>query len=1118
MAEDLEQSEQTPAGDAAAEERDPQAALAQDLRAMAMILARTGRAWRWPMLLEGALWYLVTLGAVLLSAMLLAVLIPQALPAVTGWMLIIGAAAASVGAGVAWFNFRAGTKDIFQVARRLQREAPQFRNDIIAALEFGEKLLSAPPDRALGFSREMARAHVRRTTQKMLQKCEHSHLAHLLNRRDLTPPAMSLAGCVALLLIPLFFNSELTLEVLGSPFAGIETEKGPEISQRPIVGALNIYYSPPGYTGLRRSVDRQSSGYIEALVGTEIQIEATPLLKDAERIELILQTEGEEAEIADDTGSEEREEPAKQEGEPDSSSRERIFGMEEGTSPVDPFTNPFGGASTKTVRTSFVGLASGSYRFRAVLKDGTVVEEGAERTINLIEDERPELTTPGYSGDVEVSPDDVLDIDFEVSDDFGVESVWQVWHFAGDAENAKRTRVELPQLANTPRETSGEVEFDLQPLSLQSKDQVVFYFEATDNNSMTGPGVGRSEPIVFRVASPEDKHHQNLAAQQAILDAMVDLLADYLESPMGPRQVTRGDKWAQSPERGGDEGEFFERFKTLNALLAPQEQLASAMEEVARELKKDPLTVERNLTLFEALHTQIVELNEQGAETFSSAKRAARPPALPFSAARKVAQYASGAEDSLERGIFRLSELLASAKMAAVQASVQEINELKERLKELLEQYKETRDPELKKAILRDIQRLRQRMNELLSRMRDQLQELPKEHVNLDAIKQQQMESDTFKMADSLSQIEELLADDDIDGALKALEDLETSLDSLGEDMDEEFERAQPEGLSELDKEVSGLMDDLNDIQQAEKQLEEETNSLNKEMSEKRRDYIDRMLESFTQEMLKKVKTQQDALEKMDRQAEEIPHKQRINAHQEALDGLEKMLKDKDIATSLERAREALRAAQDTRYSLELSRRYSDLADQKRQLDQLKSQNEQVTRRGEQIVRDIEEMMEQAERQLGDMDRGQMEQLAQRQQEIAEQTGRLEQKIEEASEQFPELKDQLEPSVQQAQGTMNEAAESLREQQVQQGLDQERQALDQLGKLQQDMKQIVKKQRQGERDGARRSSPRDKVTIPGEDEERSGKQLRQRVMDAMKEEKLERYQPEIERYYKSIME
>ncbi|QDG50864.1 DUF4175 family protein [Persicimonas caeni] len=1051
------------------------ASLEKDLGALRAILHRTGRAWRRPIVFEGALWYLVTLGAVVLSALLLGALVPQFIPGVTKWVLVVGGVAATLGAIVAWLGLQAGKGDVEGVATLLQRHHPAFRNDLVAALEFAEKLLDG--DDNFEFSTTMARAHVRRTVSKVLSKAEHGHLAHLLPRRELVAPAMSLAGCLTLLIVPLLVDADWTLKVLNSPFAKTAAEKAEDPDIRPIVGDLYIYYSTPPYTGLGRKMDAFSTGHIETMVGTEVAIEAYPLIPNTKQIELVLETgEGTNKIVMEK--------------------------LEKG---------PHG-----KLRGSFVALEPGTYHFRATLDDGTVVEDGAERKIELLPDNAPKVTVTSHEGELEVSPDDVLEIEFEVSDDFGLESVARVWHFAGGQENASKKKLDLPELANSPKETSGKIRFDLTPLSLQPKDVVVFYIEAVDNNTLTGPGTGQSQPIRLRVSSPEDKHLQNIADQQKILEELLGLLATYLESPMGEREVRSDDTWHQVVPVSTASGELTKRVGRLAKLQTEQKRILDQMGELVDKLEEDPLMLERDFTLFSALHKQLVELHDDGQSTMTMASTAMQNGGLSTGRAQRVADYASRAEDTLEKGILRFEELLASQKMEAIKATAEDIKELKDRLKELLKKYKETKDPELKKAILREIQRMRQRMSELMQRMQMQLQKLPQEHMNLDAIKQQQLESDSRKMADSLQQIEKMLENDDIDGALKALENMEMNLDSLTQDMNEQFGQAQPQGLSELDKKVGELMDQVNDLQAAEKKLEEDTAQLNKELAKERQEQIDEMLDEFTKELRQKVERQKQALEKMEGEGTEQTHRDGIKRVEQKLDELDKMLEEKDIEQSLEKAREAQEASRRLRFRIDLSQRYSDSPEQKEQLGELRKMNDGVEERGQRIVDDLEEMMDQAQQKLGNMNQQRMQELSERQKKISEQAKKLEQKIGEASKRFPMLEQQLKPSMQKSQEAMQDAQESLGKRRIQRGLDSERSALEQLGKLKQQMKQAVQKQKRQQQ--GQQSTRDEKVKIPGQDDQRAGKELRQDVMDAMKEEKLDSYESEIEQYYKSIME
>ncbi|MFP4599452.1 MAG: hypothetical protein ACLFVJ_14430 [Persicimonas sp.] len=1054
--------------------------LEQDVRALRTLLAKTGRAWRRPMLLEGLLWYLVTLGAVVLSCFLVAALVPAAVGAFTGWMLIVGVSAASVGAVAAWVGFERQKGDVEQIAVMLQRHNRGLRNDLVAALEFGQRLLD--PDAEHFFSVEMARAHVKKTVRDVLSRCEHGHLAHLLPQRSLTAPAMSLAGCLALVLLPFGLDTQWSIDVLTSPLAGAEHSADASSEQRPVVGNLFIYYSTPPYTGIGRKVDAYSTGYVETMVGTDVAIEAQSLIADARQVELILETS-------------------------------------EGTRSI--VMEPTDESADSKLRGSFVALESGTYHFKATLDDGTVIEDGTERKIDLRPDESPAVNITSHSGQIEVSPDDTLDIEFDVSDDFGLTEVSRVWQFAGDGENASKKELELPELTNKPRETSGEISFDLAPLGLQPKDVVVFYIEAKDNNTLTGPGVGQSKRLELRVSSPEDKHLQNIADQQRLLEELLGLLADYLEAPMGEREARSDDTWRQTVSASGpaaaQPAELAGRLDTLEEVQDKQSRIIEEMGELLEKLEQDPLMRERDYTHFEALDKRLTRVHEEGQSVFERAGLEVENGELSLASAQPVANYAAGAEDTLEKGILRFEDLLASQKMDAIKQTSEDIKELKERLKELLERYKETNDPELKEAIKRDIQRLRQRMAELMQRMQMQLEKLPQEHMNMEAVKQQQLDSDTQKMTDSLSKIEDMLENDDIDGALEALEQMDMNLDSLTQDMDEQFAEAEPQGLSELDKKVSELMDELNDVQQAEKDLEGQTAELNEQLAEKRREEMEQMLDEFQNKMEQKVEQQKKALDKMDDPAMQEVHRDGLERSKQAVEELEEMVEQQDVESGLEKARDALRAHQRMRNRLDLSQRYSNSEDQKREIDELRGKNDGVEDRGREIVEDIEDMMDEAQERLGQQENQRMDQLAERQRQISEQAEQLEQQIGEASKQFPMLQEQLGEPMQKSREAMKEASEGLDGRRSQRALDAERSALEQLGNLKQQMQKSVQKQRRDQRENGREVG-REDVDIPGQSNEEGGQRLRDDVMDAMKEEKLDSYESEIERYYKSIME
>ncbi|MFU8803146.1 MAG: DUF4175 family protein, partial [Bradymonadaceae bacterium] len=1057
-----------------------------DSRALRAILRKTERAIGAPVILEGALWYAVMVAAVLLSALAVAAIFPNFAARSMMWILGLGIGLTSLLGVVSFALFSRRRGDVYQVARTLQRHHREFRNDLVAALEFSETLspengedVSAADQ---GFSPSLATAHIRRTTARVVELCEGGHLGHLVPRRGLTPPILALTGATVLLAIPFVFFWGWTWDALGGSLKTTMQQVVQRTHNQPIVGPIDVVFSYPVYTGMERQHFRGTSGYIETLVGTEITLQTYAMDADLESIELVLET-------SDGT---------------------QIFPLQRGNG--------------RDLHAKFVAGEGGTYQFQAVRGDGTKVMDGIERPFRVREDEAPRVQVTSHERELEVRPEDILDLSFEIVDDFGVASVDLVYHFDGAEEDLERKRIDLPQLAGLPRAAEGEVEFDLRSLNLQPKDSVVVYIEARDNNNVTGPGIGRSQPLILYVSSPEDKHLENIADQQALMEALLLHLADFLESPVGARQlrdkqVRDKQTYVQVVDDDPELDERRRRFTRIDEIHRQRGPLLDEMEKIAERLSEDPLMVNRNLTLFQGLYEQLRSLQADGNDLLGRLQIRVDARALTTEDLQRVADYASRSEDKLEKGILRLEELLASQKMEAIQATAQDIKDLKDRLRELLEQYRDSQDPELKAAIKREIQRLRQRMAELMARMQMQLQKLPQEHVNMEALRQAQLESETRQMADQLQNIEDMLENDDIDGALAALDEMDASLDALTQEMGDQFSNAEPQGLSEMDKKMGELMDEVNDLEQLERSIEQDTRALQDELTQKQQERTERMLKPFTDEMLKQIAEQEKLLKKIDERG--LPQRDRpmVDDARRKLQSLKEMVEQQDIEMAADRARSSLDSLRALRQTLNLSQRYTPSdSDEHGELSEAMSDVGKAIPRGERIVEDLERTMEQAQSQMQPRERQRLEELADRQRQASERASEFDQRLQEATEQFPQLGEQLRPSLEEAQQSMEEAEESLRQSQVQRGLDQERQALDQLGRLRQQMRQSLQRQRQQEqRDGQGRQR-QDRVEIPTQDSREGQEKFRREMMDGMREGRLENYESEIERYYRSLVE
>ena len=1053
-----------------------------DLRALESVLRRTGRDLRRPVILEGTLWYGTTVLAVILTGLLVAGFLPEYGYTVGRWVMTLGTASVTVGAGVAlaYYWWRGPTID--DVAARIQRHSSQFRNDLVAALEFGRGLVDDDGASLAnqGTSAAMAREHLGRTLRKVYDECDHNSLEHCVPAREMTPPVLAFSGAVALMLIPLVLNPGWTLGVITGERVGAPVV-GERVVEEMIVGGLEGVFVYPSYTGQDRQFRDLGTGRIESLEGTEIHLHATLMPGDWASVEMVVETGDDESE---------------------------------------PEVHELALDGGHRASTSLTLDESGHYWFRGETMEGRPVEDRAKRRIEVRKDNPPTIEVTSHEGRIDVEADDVIEFEIEASDDFGIDSIRQIYHFQGSPDDPERERLEIGELAEEPTSLETTARLDLAPLDLQPKDAIAVYFEARDINTATGPNTGESEPVVLYIESPEDKHLENIARQQEISERMLGHLADVLEAPAGRREVQDDGTYRQRVEPGLDGDERFRRYERTNALYEQRDSLVEAIDEVTEEIEDDPMMVPRNLTMFQGIGDRLDSLQDEGQEVFAGLSAPAQRRDLTAAHVQQVADYAAESERELEHSVLALDELLVEQKMALVEQTADQIEEKRDRLRDLLEQYRDTDDPELREAIQREIERLRQRLRELMSRMQMQIREMPQEHVNLEAMQDMDMEADADSLGDQLDAIDDMIADGDIDSALEALEDFEAELGDMSNEMQDSFSQMQPQGISEFDEAVGEMMDEVTHLREMQQEVEGETSQLQDDLREERREQLDRMLEPVTRELLEEIGAQQRDLDTIEERPLPDRDQADVDRASRGMDRLQEMVEQRDLEQSLESARsvrDMLRSMQNT---MSLSERYVDEgSDAEGALRESIDDADEMIERGDRIERRIEEFIEEAEQNLQPGEEERFDELAEEQEAIHERTEDLHGEIEGLGEEYPQLLEELGPPIGEASEAMEGAGEELGERRAQRSLDDQRRALEQLEELGDSMDQAMQQQRQQEREESGRARGDDEeVEIPGEDSGEVRERIREEMMEGMRDGRLEEYESEIERYFRSLVE
>ncbi|HLH53608.1 MAG TPA: DUF4175 family protein [Verrucomicrobiae bacterium] len=195
-----------------------------------------------------------------------------------------------------------------------------------------------------------------------------------------------------------------------------------------------------------------------------------------------------------------------------------------------------------------------------------------------------EITDPGK--DIRSSATNKVLVKISASDDFGVEKIKLVYNKLGGAE----VTMDAQRESSHNGEIVAKVELDLSSLELKEYDVVAYHAEATDNNTLDGPGVGKS-PVYF-IEITDQEGSPSLAKGQGkkvnLLVIQKQIIAD--TTVMASNAPT--DKFKEMTLRQRDAAEFghmyLEAISDGNADAAVSEMKAalSEMELAGNQLEK----------------------------------------------------------------------------------------------------------------------------------------------------------------------------------------------------------------------------------------------------------------------------------------------------------------------------------------------------------------------------------------------------------------------------------------------------------------------------------------------------------------------------------------------------
>lgn len=992
-------------------------------------------------------------------------------------LLALVAAGGVVGLVAAGRKLLALRHDIVVGARledALARRGTSVGDAVRAAVELSATT-AARDDVTLGRSRSLADAHIAHTAQRVREGGALSSLPGVALERAV--PVLVVGACAAFVVLVWSMGAnDHWRDRWEKLFDDAGVERALEqraASLLPLVTDLKLTLRFPAYMTEADEVIPGSSGDVTAPRGTEVIVEgrADRALEKAS----LLVSSGGDREVAAEV-------------------------------------KPDG----RTVVARFVVDAGGSYRFKLDGVRGGAELDPVAHKITLHADAAPSVSLDEPSLDKTVKLEDTIELAFSARDDVGLTKMRVVVKRQGSARDPYvKDLVDVP---GALREARGTGAFDIADSGARPGDKLSVYIEALDNDTVSGPNVGRSQTRVLTVYSAAEQHRTVIQRLEEVMSRMVDSLGDELESPM-PASLAL-DEARKVVERH-------------DSIATRHAAMQKALDEALLALAEDEMSPPPTRRALANMKLKVARAVESKA---TALKAVVVMVARNVAPARGVTQRATAAQEGiverLEQDILYLEDLLNREKIAEARQIAEDLKRAQEDLKALIDQFKKTGDEATRKALLDEIQRMRKQMNELLSRLAELQRDIPDEHLNAEAFKGDELLADA-------QDIDKLIEEGKLDEAAKQLEKMLESTKKLVEDLDKTGEQYGGDEYKELREKMQRFADDLEALTKGQDDALDQSQSM---MDKARREAEQRLkgkLDKALNDVKKKVEKAKAELAKLDKDVL-IPNENEDSAFAKArVDDLEKALESKDLDDASNAAEEAEAAARSAERSVSertkgrFGQKDKETLEQRAALEQARKELEEARKQLQQLLPDPSATMDKN-------DRDRLARTADQQQQLEENAERLERLMDEIGKEAPVFGPEHKQRLQDARDAMQRAGREMRSQNLRGARSSQRQALRQLSELGKDLAEMGKGQGQpggmmgmgmplplprggspgaedSEQESDRGRSAGEDVKIPDGSEFKVPDAYRKDILDAMREGVPEGWAGEVKRYYEKLI-
>ncbi|MDE0028382.1 MAG: DUF4175 family protein [Deltaproteobacteria bacterium] len=741
-----------------------------------------------------------------------------------------------------------------------------------------------------------------------------------------------------------------------------------------------------------------------------------------------------------------------------------------------------------------------SQRYRIRIEDAFGFENlPVPYAMHAVPDGFPVVEMLKPSEDLEVNGDERIALEYRANDDYGLQEVTLV---ATIGEREERIPVWRAELTRQLQET---FIWDLDGMRLEEGDVVVYHLEVLDNDTISGPKLGKSRPLSLRLKNLKAEHRQVAEMIRDISDKMVDLLGDHLEAPPDQPAV---DEQAAGDEQAAD--------RPIERLAEGLDRMMQRVDETMQRTREDRISDFATWSDLETLKRNLRHAREDLVERM---RQAASP------------EEREQAHDAMATELERLSMLsedvsrrLTGQDMAD---SARDMVKNQERFLDSLEKLR-SGNKELDE-VLEELSKLAQQLQELQASLAQFARQMPSEFVNPSSMRNMPFSD----MRSMMEQIRQKLREGDIEGALQMAREMFNQMAQLAAMLRSGQQQAQGNMMSRMQGAMGQSSNELMEILQEQQDILLGTERTHKEIAGK----IEEIRERATQELAAGAQTDLAVLEQLLAPPDLESDRQRTPAERERneairglLSGLRDMLKDRDFDT--------------------LSKRLGPATEELAGMGELDAAQNAALAMLTELARAYEAIAALPEPELTPEQKEATRSLATREDVLERRTQDLVDRLRYLFQLFPSLDPKIVNSIAEARESMGEARHELGSLRPGQAVPPEQQAINLLSQSSQQMQQAMQRLAQRGRFGRvplmqvfRRGrflptgeflpptgAPQfpehdidenltgldtEKFKLPGKDDYRPDR-FREEVLESLKEGVPEQFKEQIERYFREL--